>query len=93
MAQVQNKTDAQKLDDALTLVDDLKATIADKDKTIAQQKAQIDTLRQAASTQKLPAEVEKDVRERVAAGLPRDVAVECALRQQKRNEELAAQEQ
>ena len=58
--------------------------------TVKRQGAQIDNLRQNIGTVKdLPEEVAADVRDRMAAGLPREIAIERALAQHSHNKNLA----
>ena len=58
--------------------------------TIKRQTAQINNLRENVGTVKdLSEEVAADVRERMAAGLPREIAIERALAQHSHNKNLA----
>ena len=64
-------------------------TLAQATETVKRQTAQINSLRENIGTVKdLPQEVAADVRERIAAGLPREIAIERALAQHQHLDKL-----
>jgi hypothetical protein len=77
------------IDDLKRQNESLNEQLAEANSTISRQSAQIDNLRQNIGTVKdLPPEVAADVRDRMAAGLPREIAIERALEQHAHNKKL-----
>ena len=78
------------------VIEDLKQKLAAAEEesakhadTVKRQSAQISSLRENIGTVKdLPPEVAADVRERIAAGLPREIAIERALAQHQNLDKL-----
>ncbi len=80
------------LKDARNEIESLNEVVANQKKTIANQAQQINVLRNAAGSAhvKYSDEVKADIAERMAAGLPRDIATERALQQEAHNKNLAS---
>lgn len=82
----------QKLELAQKRIEELEALVEQHVGTIKRQTQQISDLRSGLVADKdLPEEVIADAKDRMAAGIPKDIAIELAIHQHKHNKNLKAQ--
>jgi uncharacterized coiled-coil protein SlyX len=78
-----------RVDEQNRIIDALNEHIAAKDETIKRLSAQVRSLQTGITTvEDLPEEVKADIRSRIEAGLPKDIAIERALVQHEHNQRL-----